>query len=83
MNTKLKLIFLIFIFLILCGSAFLIGKAIFTGETISDKDKSDYSPATMESPSDKDLDCFTLKNGKTACKVGTFEIESGEIREID
>jgi len=80
MKTKL-FIFLIFLFLLLCSSAFLIGKKLLTGETISDEDNPDYSAAPMGSPEDKN--CVKLRNGKTACKIGTFEINSGEVVKID
>ncbi len=76
-------IFLIFLFLLLCASTFLIGKQIFTGSTIEEKNQTDYSSVIMDSPSDKDSDCFELQNGKIACKVGSVEIPKGSVREDD
>jgi len=80
---KLKFIFLIFLFLLLCGSAFLIGKALFTGFVVSGDNKTDYSSGTMDSPSDKGIDCFELSDGRLACKVATIEIPEGSVREDD
>lgn len=78
MQKKFKFIFLIILFFILAGSLFIISKKLFTG-SVSDDDKTDYSSVTMGDPSDKD--CFRLRNGQLACKVGTIKISPGEIFE--